>query len=507
MKKIIFQILILHFFSQMLFAELVCHWNFDGNLQDSCKSVCEPNVYGKINFADGISGKCLDLSGNGNNAVILNGSENLLNGLDSFTVCLWYKGNLKDNAPWAALVSKNGEDNQGWQLRFNNYEGGGCFTVRGVKGEDNCTGYAQIADNAWHHIAGVYDGKFICLYVDGVLEEVAQATGSCTPTESAIVIGAKIARGKNKPYAFAKGMLDDVRIYNQALAQNQIKELADSDTIIGQQFMADYARLGTYPIQLHRGGGVEQPENTLETFEWAWSKKVVPEADVRMTSDDEIVCFHDSDLKRTCPDLPDNIKEKGIGMMTLKEVKQFDVGKFRGKPGQKIPTLDEVFQAMANRPERFLYLDYKYIDMNRLAGMVKKYGIEKQVIFTNKSHYLIMQYKRLVPHAQAMLWTGGTESGIAKKLESLRAENFKGITILQMHYKVGNPQTALSDEFILNAQKELTRRGIILQLLPWKVDDEKVYEHLIDIGIQSFATDYPSATLKVYEKKIRRDRQ
>ena len=59
--------------------------------------------------------------------------------------------------------------------------------------------------------------------------------------------------------------------------------------------------------------------------------------------------------------------------LDLKTAKTLDVGRYRGKPGERIPTLEEVFTAMKGHPDKLMYLDYKHIDMDRLAELVKKY--------------------------------------------------------------------------------------------------------------------------------------
>src|SRR3954447_4472477 len=53
-----------------------------------------------------------------------------------------------------------------------------------------------------------------------------------------------------------------------------------------------------FHIQAHRGAGNAFPENTLESFRWAWAQGVTPESDLRTTKDGTIVCFHDPNLKR-----------------------------------------------------------------------------------------------------------------------------------------------------------------------------------------------------------------
>ena len=63
----------------------------------------------------------------------------------------------------------------GGTVRFNLNAGG---TVAGVDSN------AMITANAWHHIAGTYDGTQIRLYVDGVLDSFASKTGAMTDNGS-----------------------------------------------------------------------------------------------------------------------------------------------------------------------------------------------------------------------------------------------------------------------------------------------------------------------------------
>src|SRR5690606_33444164 len=96
-----------------------------------------------------------------------------------------------------------------------------------------------------------------------------------------------------------------------------------------------------FHIQAHRGAGIGMPENTLESFEAMWKIGVTPEADLRTTGDGVIVCFHDADFRRVVGNASDELKSKGVEDLTLSEVKQLEVGSFRGEEfaGQRVPTL------------------------------------------------------------------------------------------------------------------------------------------------------------------------
>lgn len=254
-----------------------------------------------------------------------------------------------------------------------------------------------------------------------------------------------------------------------------------------------YAEHGILPIPIHRGGGMHQPENTIEAFEYSWARNMVPEADIRTSKDGVIVIIHDDTVTRTAPGAPREIRVKRVSELTLAELKAVDVGAFRGHPGQQIPTLDEVFAVMAEDPRKFLHLDYKSIDLDVLSDMVKRHGVGKQVIFTTNSYDLIQEWRRRVPGSQTMIWMGGTQTEIDAILNTLRETDFRDIYIVHMHYRpaAGTEAFNMSDRFMLDVQAELSSKGIILQVQPWNIEDPLIYERLFSIGIHNVGTDFP----------------
>lgn len=266
-----------------------------------------------------------------------------------------------------------------------------------------------------------------------------------------------------------------------------------NEHILRDQFTKIYTEYGVLPIPIHRGGGMHQPENTIESFEYSWARHMVPEADIRTTKDGVIVVIHDETVVRTAPDAPENIRNTLISDLNLAELKSLDVGAFRGKSGQSIPTLDEVFAVMAKDPSKFLHLDYKDIDLNILSQMVKRHGVEKQVIFTTNRYDLIQQWRKLVPTSQTMIWMGGSQQDIEAVLNRLRANNFQDIYIVHMHYRPVADSSAfnMTDAFMLNTQAELAAMGIVLQIQPWNIEDPLIYERLFKIGIRNVGTDFP----------------
>lgn len=265
-----------------------------------------------------------------------------------------------------------------------------------------------------------------------------------------------------------------------------------------------YSELNVLPIQAHRGGGLALPENTLETFETTWSRRMIPEADIRTTSDDIIVCMHDDTIGRVAPDAPDQLKRLKFEELDLKIVKSLDVGSYRGKQGQQIPTLEEIFSVMQGHPEKLMYLDYKRIDMDRLATLVKKYQLEKQIIFTTKHHDLIVDWKKRIPESLTMIWIGGSLQHKMDTYSALQKANFEGLTTLQIHVKLDDDGNFTPDDKYLKAcRAEVEQNGILFQVLPWKINEPDVYKKLMDIGVRSFATDYSEMTVSIYNDYLK----
>ena len=95
-------------------------------------------------------------------------------------------------------------------------------------------------------------------------------------------------------------------------------------------------------IIAHRGASYDAPENTLASVQLGWQQADLVEIDIHLTRDSKIVVMHDGNTKRTAG------VDKNITDQTLAELRQLDVGKWKDPrfAGEKIPTLDEVIEAM-----------------------------------------------------------------------------------------------------------------------------------------------------------------
>lgn len=263
-------------------------------------------------------------------------------------------------------------------------------------------------------------------------------------------------------------------------------------------------------IQFHRGGGSIRPDNALETFLWAWSKGAIPEADCRLTKDGVAIAFHDDNLRRLGRGMSDELKEKSIRDLNWNEIKDVDVGSYLGPEyaSYRITTIEAVFAAMKYRPERLLYVDEKGASPELLAELSAKYGVQDQIIFATSNYSLIPRWKQMAPKAKALNWLhwfgindpAEAEAAIQRQLDNLEKNGFKDVDIVQIHIRTDlskeDPFTP-STEFLRKAGDQIKSHGKIFQVLTWtEGNNPEVYRKLIELGVQSFATDWPDGCLE-----------
>lgn len=250
-------------------------------------------------------------------------------------------------------------------------------------------------------------------------------------------------------------------------------------------------------VQAHRGAGDLAPEGSLEAFELGWKLGCVPEADLRVTKDGVIVSFHDNNFARILTNAPAEMKKKGVADLTFEEVKKLDIGSFRGEKfaGQKVLSLAEMVAILKAHPERSLYIDIKKVDFQQLA--TETVGVHRQLILASTKYDELTRWRQVAPRSKTILWMGGTQAEIAQRLEALRKVNFACIDQLQIHVNTSKDGVFTpSESFLRDAGRELRTHGILFQTMPWKQKDAKTYHRLLDLGLASFATDYPDTTME-----------
>ena len=81
---------------------------------------------------------------------------------------------------------------------------------------------ATVPAGSWHHLAGTFDGQHIAVYIDGALVATTAASGAISPSAGTNVM---VAADPIDPQAKFSGVIDEVRIYDRALAAGEVAAL------------------------------------------------------------------------------------------------------------------------------------------------------------------------------------------------------------------------------------------------------------------------------------------
>lgn len=134
----------------------------------------------------------------------------------------------------------------------------------------------------------------------------------------------------------------------------------------------------------HRGASAHAPENTLAAFELAFTQGADGvELDAKLSADGHVVVHHDATLERTT-------NGKGsVSKHTLAQLRELDAGSFFSEKfrGEKIPTLDEVFEAIGRKAfinvELTNYSTPRDALVEKVVELVKRHGLQKRVLFSS----------------------------------------------------------------------------------------------------------------------------
>lgn len=120
-------------------------------------------------------------------------------------------------------------------------------------------------------------------------------------------------------------------------------------------------------IIAHRGFSKKYPENTLLAYEKAIEVGVDGiDVDLRLSRDEKIIAFHDSNLKRITG------IDKAPETLDLSELQALDAGK-----GEIIPSLDEVLKLTDARTTLILEIKYNPSTYKRLCKLVNELVLDK----------------------------------------------------------------------------------------------------------------------------------
>ena len=207
---------------------LVAYYPFTGNADDGSGNNLHGTVNGPVLTADRFNNENSAYSFDGVDDVIEVSDNSLLDITEQISLAAWIyptsqktqmiirKGaTVTPSPPYGLALSGTGN------IVFDLSPNGQLTQL--VK-----TGYSL---NEWSFIVGTYDGTMMRLYVNGNLEETLSVSGSLNENNNVLLLGTRLRLTSDT----FEGILDDIRIYNKALSEGEIKELYSFNTSISNE--------------------------------------------------------------------------------------------------------------------------------------------------------------------------------------------------------------------------------------------------------------------------------
>ena len=213
-------------------AELILHWKFD---EDSGTVAYDSSGHGRDGVFEGnprwVAGKiggALEFSGGGER-VVDEDAEDYLNSLDDVTISVWIKSN-EINSDRGFIIGE--EPDFGDHLMTMRYDaegitGGGRnllkMAVVAPNDEQQLESSSNLQTTEWQHVALVWSrNEQLKFYVNGEFDK-PMANGAPRDVSTSNVTMLIVGQGGKDVGGSWNGLVDDVRIYDEALTAEQIQ--------------------------------------------------------------------------------------------------------------------------------------------------------------------------------------------------------------------------------------------------------------------------------------------
>ena len=223
-----------------LHADLVSHWNLDGDLQDSGPGGNHGQFFGfdgpffDTGFDDSLDGAIV-LDGVGDYIEFIQNSGLPIYLNEAYSVAMWVRGlPQNDRRIWSdeSSIENSSLFNIGTE-RTGNTGQVDIFirTATGALPHAHTLSEGIAFDGEWHHIAWVDDNGQAVLYIDGVRDAADFTYTKPDLTLHTSHSGAVVRDSRTPPdCCWFNGMVDDIRVYDHALTEEEVLSLVtDTD--------------------------------------------------------------------------------------------------------------------------------------------------------------------------------------------------------------------------------------------------------------------------------------
>ncbi|HEX2048508.1 MAG TPA: glycerophosphodiester phosphodiesterase family protein [Acidimicrobiales bacterium] len=236
---------------------------------------------------------------------------------------------------------------------------------------------------------------------------------------------------------------------------------------------------GPIPVA-HRGGGAEQPENTMQAFAAAVDLGYrYVETDVHATADGVLVAFHDHILDRVT-DMQGAVADRPYAEVSKARVE-----------GEPIPLFEDVLGAW---PQLRVHVDAKQVAAAApLVAAVERTGAHDRVCVGSFSDQTVLALRRLVKR-RICTWMGRIEIA-ALRLASLGVPTPRSPAgCMQVPVRRGRLRI-VDRRFVETAR----RRGVGVHV--FTINDRPTMEWLLDLGVDAVLSDRPTLLKQVFTER------
>lgn len=243
-----------------------------------------------------------------------------------------------------------------------------------------------------------------------------------------------------------------------------------------------------FTIIAHRGASAYFPENTLAAFQGAMDLGAdMVELDVQLSSDGEVVAFHDDKIGR-CTD-----GHGRVAACSLTTLKNLDAGSWFDKrfQGEKIPTLDEVLMLCKDRIAVNIEIKKEAVTDTIPGGieelcidLVEKRGMRNHVVFSSFDPRAVTHLKEIDPDVACAILYKKKVYGLqmpSQIVNSLGADAFN----------------CSKRELVDSWLGDLKAHAIPVNI--YTVDDDKSMKRFLALKVDGMFTNKPDILKRVWE--------
>ena len=200
---------------------MIAYFPFNGNVDDESGNGNNGTIIGGVTST-------ADRHGNQNKAMQFNGTSGYIevqnstslqspkNAL-SITAWIWIDG--YDDIKVAGIVNKTNTSSYGqYGLSYHEWNNPNNINLYLNQGNVGFPAMVSLGLLQWHFIATIFDGGKMIIYVDGIKLGDKPYTGVISEDNNPITIGLDSPGSRE----YLKGKLDDIRIYNTSLSEEEM---------------------------------------------------------------------------------------------------------------------------------------------------------------------------------------------------------------------------------------------------------------------------------------------